>query len=182
VFCRYLRDALAHFFEFWFPAAIAAIRAAEKARETVFSRLTAQRPGDGISAAGEVSFCRVLQLIYKPRQDKKAFFRKTFPQNFSANHTRPPSPLPPAQSQRGRESRFMLWGCQGLTKNPRRQTSPVAPGRSAALPGQSPLAAEVYWAPSCQAIKRVDYRGAFFLSQFVAGAGGDETVRSSFQV
>jgi CheY-like chemotaxis protein len=92
-----------------------------------------------------------------------------------------PTNLLPAQTQRGRASRFMLWGCQGLT-NPRRQTSPVVPARSAALPGQSPLAAEVHWAPSCQAINRVDYRGAFFLSQFVAGAGGDETVRSSFQV
>jgi hypothetical protein len=48
----------------------------------------------------------------------------------------------------------MLWGCQGLTKKTRRQTSPVAPSRSAALLGQSPLAAEVH---------------SGFLSQFVAG-------------
>jgi hypothetical protein len=70
VFFRYLRDALAHFFEFWFPAAIAAVRTAEKAREAVFSRLTAQRPGEGIAAAGEIFFCRVLELISKPRQVK----------------------------------------------------------------------------------------------------------------
>ena len=67
----------------------------------------------------------------------------------------------------------MLWGCQGLTKNPRWQTSPVAPGRSAALPGQSPLAAEVHSGTFLlilsQAIKLGDHRGAFFLSQFVAG-------------
>jgi hypothetical protein len=65
--CRYLRNSRAHFFELGVAAAIAAIRAAKQALETKFSRLALQRPGDGISAAGEVSFCRVLQLIYKPR-------------------------------------------------------------------------------------------------------------------
>jgi len=107
---RYLRDALAYFLELWFPAAIAAIRAAKQTRETEFPRLALEWTAYRVPAAGENVF-GLLQLIYKPRQGKKPVSRKTFP------HCLTPLPAPHAQTRARGESGFTPLRVQGTRQN-----------------------------------------------------------------
>jgi len=61
----------------------------------------------------------VLQLIYKPRQDKKAFFRKTFPYCLT------PPPVPHAQNPARGGADLLRAGRKGRAKLSR-QLRPLA--------------------------------------------------------